>query len=119
MAKKNEVKQDFASVLLTHDKGKAHTDASNKMTDAVAAVMETGKVATVTVKIKISPIKDMPTGVKLESAVTTTLPKDPAKSIWFAGDDGTLHRNDPRQISMFDEATAQDEVVRHTPEETK
>lgn len=95
-----EQQQDFAAVLLSHDKGRVHADASNRLTEAVEAVMETGKAATITLKVKVSPVKDL-TAVKLDATCTAAIPREPSKSIWYVDDANTLHRNDPRQMSMF------------------
>lgn len=92
--------QDFAAVLLSHDKGRVHAEASTKLTDAVEAVMETGKAATITLKIKVSPVKDL-TAIKLDASCTASIPREPSKSIWYVDDASVLHRNDPRQQSLF------------------
>lgn len=107
--------QDFAAVLMSHDKGRIHTEASRKLTEAVEAVMETGKAATITVKIKVATVKDLD-AVKLDAQVTASIPREPSKSIWYVDDDNSLHRNDPRQKSLFEDAT--ENVVRFNPEES-
>lgn len=111
--------QDFAAVLMQHDKGKAHSLASRKLAEAVLAVQETGKAASVTIKVKLSPVKDLGTAVKLDADVTSTIPKEPSRSVWYTDDEGALHRNDPRQLGMWDEEAAADAVVRHTEETPK
>jgi hypothetical protein len=111
---KPPTEQDFAAVVVSHDKGRAHTEASRKLTEAVGAVIETGKAATITVKLKVSPVKDMPTAVKIDTNVLASIPKEQSRSIWFVDDESILHRNDPRQMDMF--GNNDDKVVRHRSE---
>lgn len=99
--------QDFAAVFLGHAKGRAHTEASKKLAEVVEAVMETGKPGSVTVKLTISRDKEIKSMVKVADAVTAKIPTEIRRSMWFPGDDNTLHRNDPRQQSMFDDAPAE------------
>lgn len=94
--------QDFAAVFVTHAKGRAHTEASRRLTEVVEAVMETGKPGSVTVKLTVAPDKDLAHMVKVADSVTAKVPVAPRRSMWFADDDHTLHRNDPKQVSLFD-----------------
>ncbi|QIN93639.1 hypothetical protein SEA_DUMPSTERDUDE_51 [Gordonia phage DumpsterDude] len=94
--------QDFAAVLLGHAKGRAHTEASKKLAEVVEAVMETGKPGSVTVKLTVSRDKEIKSMVKVADAVTAKVPVEPRRSMWFPGDDNTLHRNDPKQEPLFD-----------------
>ncbi len=112
-----EEQQDFAAVLIQHNKGRAHTEASNKLSAAVEAVRETRKAATVTIKVRIAPVKDMDTTVKLDMDVAANIPREPSRSIWYVGEEGSLHRNDPKQTSLFETDT--EEVKRYNPEESK
>lgn len=103
MATPQTVDQDFAAVLLGHDKGRAHTEASKKLTELVEAVIELQKNGSVTVSVKVEPVKDMPNAVRLTTTVKSTVPKEVSKSVWYTDEKATLHRNDPRQHSMFGE----------------
>lgn len=87
--------QDFAAVFMQHAKGRAHTEASKKLAQVVEAVMETGKPGSITVKLTISRDKDLASVVKI--------PTEPRRSMWFPDDDGQLHRNDPKQTSLFED----------------
>lgn len=107
--------QDFAAVFMQHQKGRAHAEASELLQEAVEAVKETGKAATLTVKLRIERSKDVAHIVKISDTVTASIPQEkrPA-SIWYTGvGDGTLHRNDPRQGSLFGEDG--EEPTRHDP----
>ncbi|MFT4126267.1 MAG: hypothetical protein QM662_08565 [Gordonia sp. (in: high G+C Gram-positive bacteria)] len=96
--------QDFAAVLMQHASGRAHTEASKKLAEVVEAVMETGKPGSVTVKLTVSQDRDVKRMVKLADVVTAKVPTEPRRSLWFPDDDNTLHRNDPQQKSLFDDA---------------
>jgi hypothetical protein len=97
--------QEFASVLITHAKGRAHDEASEKLRAAVEAVKQTGKSAKVTVELVIKPIDKIPNAFKIHDKVTATIPEDPRTSMWFADENNGLHRNDPNQGSLFDSRT--------------
>lgn len=100
MAEKEELATEFASLLLGHAKGRAHTNASKLLRDAVEAVKQTGRKATVTVQFEISAMKNNPRVVQVGDKVTAKIPEEKQDSIWFTDDDGGLHRNDPDQLRM-------------------
>lgn len=91
---------DFASVLITHAKGRAHDEASLKLREAVEAVQRTGKAASVTVKVSVKPIAKIPNAFELEDKVTAIIPDDPRVSIWYSDHEGGLHRNNPDQPEL-------------------
>lgn len=99
---------EFATLLCTHGKGRAHDEASKKLREAVEAVMTTGKQATVTVKFTFSRVPETFNVLKVGSKVAATIPEEPPVSMWFADDDGGLHRNDPNQASLFDDTGIRD-----------
>lgn len=101
-------KQDFAAVLMQHAKGRAHDEASTKLSEAVQAVKETGKSAEVTVKLTINPVKNNSTVVQIEDRVTYKVPTEPRTSMWFPDDAGALHRNDPNQGELWEKTPAAD-----------
>ena len=102
MSDNNE--QDFAAVLMQHAGGRAHTEATKRFAELVKAVQETGKKGSVTVTLTVSQDKDVKRMFKLDDAVRATIPKESRRSLWFPDDNGTLHRNDPRQESLFEDA---------------
>lgn len=96
MSDKN--KQEVGSLLVQHQKGIAHAKMSEELRDAVAAVKEHGKPAEVTIKIKIAPVKGNSRVLQTFVSSTANIPKPaPTPAIYFADDDGGLHRNDPEQ----------------------
>lgn len=94
---------EFASLLLTHAKGRAHDEASRMLREAVEAVQRTGKAASVTVKLAIKPVDKIPNAFRIQDAVTSSIPEDPRTSMWFGDDKGGLHRNDPNQRSLYED----------------
>lgn len=88
---------EFATLLLTHAKGRAHDEATSKLREAVEAVQRTGKSATVTVKFAIKPVEKIPNAFRIQDSVSASIPEDPRTSMWFGDDNGGLHRNDPNQ----------------------
>lgn len=97
--------QEFASVLIGHAKGRAHDEASERLREAVQAVKDTGKAASVKVELTIKPIDKIPNAYKIVDKVTASIPEDPRTSMWFADDQNGLHRTDPNQGRLWDEPT--------------
>lgn len=97
---KDEVRQDYAAVLMQHDKGILHTEASRALADVVQAVNTTRKKGTVTVTLTVSPGKADDV-ITLEGSVASKKPVAPKASIWFTNDAGVLQRDNPNQPSMF------------------
>lgn len=95
---KTEPQQEFAATLLNISKGLAHDKASALLTQAVAAVKEQGKPAELTMKVKIEPVKNNSRVVQITARTDAKIPQAPiAATIFFADDQGGLHRNDPEQ----------------------
>ncbi|BBZ65785.1 hypothetical protein MINS_12140 [Mycolicibacterium insubricum] len=97
--------EEFAAVLVGHNKGLAHDKASRLLRDAVEAVKLTGKKATVTVALTISPLKNNRRAVQVGDKVTAAIPEPKLESVWYADDEGGLHRNDPEQYRIDYEPT--------------
>ncbi|MBB3040175.1 hypothetical protein [Hoyosella altamirensis] len=93
--------QDFAAVLLQHAKGRAHVEISRLMSEVIEAVTETGKPGSVAITLTFTPDKDQPNLIKIQDKVAHKKPVEPRRSVWFADDDNSLHRNDPHQASLF------------------
>lgn len=96
-------KQEFATILLQCEKGRVHDKASEIMREAVAAVKELGKPAKVSIEFTITPVKNNSRVVQIEAKPSAKIPEPPrAPSIFFADDEGGLHRNDPTQGELWD-----------------
>lgn len=92
---------------LIQDQAQGLTD--DEMTAAVATVTEAvarlGKKGKVTLDLVIEPAGSGGRNVTVTSKVTAKPPEnDPPMSIFFVGDQGSLHREDPFQRRMFDDA---------------
>lgn len=91
--------QNFVSAFTQLRRGGAAVDASEALLDVVQAVRKTGKKGTLTIKITVCPnAKGDDVVLSLLDDITTKIPKaERGSTIFFAEDDGTLVRNDPRQ----------------------
>jgi len=85
-------------------KGAALADLNDEYQKVVKAVRETGKSGTVTLKLTIKPNGET---VFVDDDISSKPPK-PAKntSMFYADEDGGLHRRDPRQGEMTLSAVA-------------
>lgn len=92
----------FADFLADHNNGHGHREASERLQELVAAVVDTGKKGTVTITVTIEPMKNAAEGTLLTQVTTTAkIPTLPAKAaIFFADDEFNLQRQDPRQLSF-------------------
>lgn len=99
MAKIDNAKMDAVELLKKHNKGALSLELSQKLTEAAKAVKETGKKASVTLKLDIEPAKKMAgAAVMFNALVTSALPKpDAMAAVMFVDDEGTLTRDDPNQ----------------------
>ena len=90
-------------LIISMRNGAANDLATSELEKLVKAVQETGKSGTVTIKMKVEKLKDGDTEVKVEMKVSSAIPvADIPAGIYYPGDGGTLHRTDPRQLSMLD-----------------
>ncbi len=94
----------FKDLVSQIAKGDLEAMLDDRLREAGRAAAETQKAAEVTLKIKIKPHEQ--TGVMIVTGeVKAKLPEKPVTgSIFFAGDDGTLSRRDPRQLYAFPES---------------
>lgn len=95
---------EFAAVLTQHAKGAAHDKATKLLSEAVEAVRQTGKNASVTVTLKLSAVKNNSAVVSIEDSITAKIPEEKHGSMWFSDESGGLHRNDPTQYDLFADA---------------
>lgn len=83
---------DFSSVLMQHNKGREHLEASRGLNDIVQAALATGKKGgNVTIKVTAEPLDSG--AVRLSMTVTTKPATDPLGSIWFTNGEGQLSRD--------------------------
>lgn len=88
----------FAELLTILDHGSAHAEATRALHDLVAAVADTGKAGSMTLKISLKPVSGS-RGQFLVSAVVQARPpqSDPGAAVFWADDSGNLTRSDPNQ----------------------
>ena len=92
----------FMRTLADIRTGSAAGEASDALQKLITAVRATGKGGTLTVKLKIKPAT---TGdcamVTIEDDVEVKLPKpNRAQSLMYTTEDGSLTRQDPRQMEI-------------------
>lgn len=94
----------FADVLRDLGKGQVADEAAVLLTDLVTAVVTYGKKGIFTLKITVAPFKNGDSSQVTVAAIATSRPPsaDPIQAVFYAGDDGNLLADDPRQIAMFD-----------------
>lgn len=93
---------NFVSVLIQMRRGQTVADLSDSITTLVQRVRETRKKGSVTLKITIAPqSRGDDVVLSITDDVSTKLPvAERGSSIFFAADDNTLVRNDPRQSEL-------------------
>ncbi|MFJ4009415.1 hypothetical protein [Streptomyces sp. NPDC090026] len=89
----------FADWLQEQAGGSTHAELTEKLHALIAAVQETGKGGSISLKVDIKPIAGTDgRTLTVTDAVVTKLPRvERPKSIFFITDDGDLSRTDPRQ----------------------
>ena len=89
----------FVALLASKTGGVTLSEIDEKVAKLVLTVLATGKSGTLTYKIKIS--RNGGKGVKVEDEVSVKEPKlETGISFFFADENGTLTRNDPRQMNI-------------------
>lgn len=93
--------QDFATFITDIDYGKVNAKLGEKLSQLIAAVNEVGKAGTLTLKLNVK--KENSVAIVTAECVTK-IPEHPLNgSMFFFGEDGqSLHREDPRQLSLKD-----------------
>lgn len=89
----------IAQFLREHAGGRLHDEASEKLAQLVSAVNETGNKGTLTIVLKVAPMKGMDDGVlQVTDDVKLKAPEGPRSgTLFYADDEGNLHRENPRQ----------------------
>lgn len=94
-------------LLATMRNGAANDAATEQLEKLVQAVQLTGKKGTVTIKIEVGKLKDGDTELQVQMKVSSSIPvADIPKGIYYPGEHGSLHRTDPRQLSMLKDDSA-------------
>ncbi|MEA5366057.1 hypothetical protein VA596_41475 [Amycolatopsis sp., V23-08] len=92
---------DFAATLLAIGSGRTHRDLSEQLREVIKACNATFKAGKVQLTLNFKPQKG--TGAMFVTAdVKVAKPKfDADPSIFYASEDGALHRNNPNQQSLY------------------
>lgn len=98
MDKPNEATQCFATFLVDLSHGEINAKLSEKLAQVTKAVNDTQKPGQLTLKITVKPEGTM---AMTHCEVTTKIPEPSMPgTMFFFGDEGSLHREDPRQLSL-------------------
>ena len=92
------VSNEFANFLNQHRRGQAANEAGASLREAIVASLDTGKKATLTIKVVVEPKGD--DQVQMTVDVATKLPKAPIPPSMFWVEDGTLKKSDPKQPEL-------------------
>lgn len=92
---------DFAATLLAIGSGRTHRDLSEQLREVIKACNITNKAGKIQLTLNFKPQKG--TGAMFVTAdVKAAKPKfDADPSIFYATDDGALHRNNPNQQPLY------------------
>ncbi|MEU0465063.1 hypothetical protein ABZ215_13750 [Amycolatopsis sp. NPDC006131] len=97
---------DFAVFITQAGKGKTHRELTAALQEVTKSVLQTLKPGKITLTLTFKPQKGVEGALLITDQVTTSIPRfDRPASIFYADDTGGLHRNDPRQPSLYDEVT--------------
>ncbi len=91
---------DPLSVLQRLGSGRLIEDLAAALTVTAEEVVATGKPGTVTLTLKVSTISQGNPLVMVDEQLSRSAPKKDPKGAAFYAVDGTLHREDPRQMVM-------------------
>jgi hypothetical protein len=96
---------DFIAFVAALDKGRTATELGQKLQELTAAVENTGRGGTLTLKVTVKPAGTRTTksgAMLVADEITLKAPKMPRdESIFFSDADHNLVRNDPNQTEMF------------------
>lgn len=106
----------FAAILQEQRRGLTHSELSDGLAELAAAVIEHGKVGTLTLQLKLKPSGDG-ASVLITDTVSVKAPqgeREPA--IFFADSEGNLTRTDPRQMELAELREVPRTAVRDEPQ---
>jgi hypothetical protein len=81
--------------------------ASDMLAEVVRAVGESGKKGSVTIKLTVSPEDGGGSQRNISMSVTSSVPRvSIPDAVFFADEEGDLHRSDPDQGEMFTDSAS-------------
>jgi hypothetical protein len=105
----------FSDFLREQSGGDTHAELSEALRDLVARVRNTGKAGTLTLVIKVEPLKTSD-ALAVTDEIRLKLPDyNRDGSLMFTDRDGNLIGNDPNQLASFDVDRATGEVTGYDP----
>lgn len=98
-----KARRDFATFLVVdHNKGRTHDQLTQQLAELVAAVYDTRKVGTLTLKLTVKPAENVDDMVTCSDAITMSKPEhDRPATMFYASRDGALSKDHPAQQTMF------------------
>ena len=91
----------FSDFLMEHGRGRTHDELGEALHTLVARVKDTGKAGSVTLVIRVEPMKADDRMVVVSDKIAIKIPEhDRPSAAWFIGIDGNLQRDDPHQLSF-------------------
>jgi hypothetical protein len=90
----------FAAILQEQRQGAAHDELTKALQDVVAGVLDTGKMGTLTLALKVKPSPDGISVLVFDEVKAKVPENDRPASIFYGDDNGNLHRTDPRQTEL-------------------
>ncbi|MGP8291792.1 hypothetical protein ACT3OH_16125 [Vreelandella zhanjiangensis] len=113
--------QAFTAMLAKIRRGQTLDELSEALAEAQDRCKETGKMAEITLKVKIKPEKGMPGMYMISDEIKTKLPEfDRGASVMFEDASLQLQLEDPRQQKMdLREVELQKREARQLAEESK
>lgn len=99
---------DFISTLMSMRGGEVALDCNHKFQEMLGSVLETGKKGKLVLSIEVKPSKVALGGAVIEVETTHDCSiKKPelsiGKAFFFVAEDGSLTRDDPAQMAMYEE----------------
>lgn len=94
----------FATWLLEQAGGRTHDELGEGLRDLVARVKDTGKKGSVTLTVKVGLLDKDPNILVISDEIKLNLPEHDRKaSIFYTDPNGDLTRNDPNQLTIYDD----------------
>lgn len=91
----------FADFLREQSGGHTHDELGEALHDLIAKVRDTGKKGTLTLTVKVGPLKGDTDVLVVEDEIKINLPEHDRKASMFYPDKhGNLSRRDPRQLDF-------------------
>lgn len=113
----NRVIRPFADFIREQRKGAAHDDLSVALNDLLSAVRAHNKGGSLTLTLKVEPLKDNPEVVTILDDIKVKAPQQKRKpSVFYVTDDGNPSREDPNQMKFEGMHAIEGDADERTPD---